>query len=151
MITRTSVHAHRVRLPDCDFVESSKNLYLHFSSKHSNSAISFDYDTCITIYLDKQRRYFVLQEKEEGTLFILNNWVELHGNLINLICIGESATIGFSYDLQVNNRVSSVILKSFTEFVPAWVEHSPLKRFLVVPSDFAGSCGMLTVELCIRR
>ncbi|KAG5535364.1 hypothetical protein RHGRI_023207 [Rhododendron griersonianum] len=139
-------------LPDCDFVGSSKNLSLHFTNKHANLAKRFCYNQRIPIALDKQQKYFVLQEQAEGSLFILNNGVELYGNVINVSCIGRSSrNTQFFYDLLVMNGGSSVVLKSFTEFVPAWIEHTPLERFLVVPNDFVGSCGKLKLELCIWR
>lgn len=141
-------------LPDCDFIDSSKNLYLHFSTKHSESAKSFNYGEHFSIALDVQQEYLILQEEKGGTIFVLNNWVEYLGNVINVSCIAPSASkLEFCYDLTARSTGSSVYTKllSFTEFVPAWVvlEHCNLKRFLVVPRDFVGSDGHLKLELCI--
>ncbi|KAH7852861.1 hypothetical protein Vadar_030196 [Vaccinium darrowii] len=91
-------------------------------------------------------------EQEEGTLFIVNNGVEPHGNVINVSCIGigqSSTNLGYSYYLLVKNGGSSLMLKSYTGFVPAWVEHTSPSWFLVVPSDLVGSCGKLKLELNI--
>lgn len=139
-------------LPDCDFIDCSGKLYLHFSTKHSKSAKSFRYDVHFSIALDVQQTFVILQEEKEGTIFILNSWPEYFGIVIYVSCIAPSTSKpGFCYDIEARSRGSSVKLLSFTEFVPAFVElgHCTLKRFLVVPRDFVGLDGRLKLELRI--
>ncbi|KAA8530633.1 hypothetical protein F0562_005433 [Nyssa sinensis] len=139
-------------LPDCDFVGSSMHLSLHFRTKHPNSANHFYYDRLFPISLEMGQKQLILQEQSEGIIFILNNGAERIGNVVNVSCIGPTALKrGFSYDLMARHEGSSVMLQSFTEFVPSWIEHHPQKVFLLVPSDFIGSRRQLNLELCIRR
>ncbi|CAL5372562.1 unnamed protein product [Camellia sinensis] len=139
-------------LPECNFVGSSKHLSLHFTSKHSNSTTRFCYNCLFPISIEKQQKCLILHEQSEGGIFILNNGIDPLGNIVNVSCIGPSSTKrAFAYDLIARNGESSVRLQSFTESIPGRVEHPPLKRFLLVPSDFVGSCRQLKLELCIRR
>ncbi|PSS35024.1 E3 ubiquitin-protein ligase SINA-like [Actinidia chinensis var. chinensis] len=139
-------------LPDCDYVASSRNLTLHFSSKHSNSSKRFYYNYRFPISLEIQQKYYILQEREGGIIFIINNGVEPLGNVINVSCIAPSSSKRrFSYELIAKNGDCSVKLESVTECVPRWVEHTPVKRFLLVPSEFFGSCGKLKLQLGIQE
>ncbi|KAL7190771.1 hypothetical protein ACSBR2_022949 [Camellia fascicularis] len=140
-------------LPECNFVGSSKHLSLHFTHKHSNSATCFSYNCLFPISIEKQQKCLILQEQSEGGIFILNNGIDPLGNIVNVSCMGPSSTKrAFAYDLVArSNGGSSVRLQSFTESIPGRVEHPPLKRFLLVPSDFVWSCRQLKLELCIRR
>ncbi|KAI8541927.1 hypothetical protein RHMOL_Rhmol08G0098500 [Rhododendron molle] len=139
-------------LPDCEFVGSSKKLSLHFSTKHSGSAKRFCYNCSIPISLELQQKSVILQEEQEGTIYILNNAVQNLGNVIDVCCIAPiSSRRGLSYDLIATNGGRSVKLQSFIEHVCGWVEHTSPKNFLMVPSDFFGSCGQLKLELRISR
>ncbi|KAA8530632.1 hypothetical protein F0562_005434 [Nyssa sinensis] len=139
-------------LPDCDFVGSSKQLSHHFRTKHSYSATHFRYNCLFPVSLEIEQKHLILQEQSEGIIFILNNGVERIGNVVNVCCIGpRSLKRGFSYDLVVRYEGSSITLRSFTECMPSWLEHLPQKGFLLVPSDYIGSCSQLKLELCIRR
>ncbi|XP_058179323.1 E3 ubiquitin-protein ligase SINA-like 10 [Rhododendron vialii] len=105
-------------LPDCDFVGSSKELSLHFSTKHSGSAKRFCYNCSIPISLELQQKSVILQEEQEGTIFILNNGVQNLGNVIDICCIAPiSSKRGFSYDLLATNSGRSVKLQSSSEHV----------------------------------
>ncbi|KAL6960913.1 RING-type E3 ubiquitin transferase [Sarracenia purpurea var. burkii] len=137
----------------CTFVGYWKHLSLHFTSTHSNIAKRFRYNTIVLINLDKHQASLILQELNEGEIFILNNGIVLLGNVMSVSCIGPSSSKkGFSYNLIARNGGSSVRLQSFTENIPGRVDHSPpLKRFLLVPRDFVGSCGKLKLELSIWK
>ncbi|KAL6952223.1 RING-type E3 ubiquitin transferase [Sarracenia purpurea var. burkii] len=136
-----------------EIVSYNKHLSLHFTSTHSNIAKRFRYNTIVLINLDKHQASLILQELNEGEIFILNNGIVLLGNVMSVSCIGPSSSKkGFSYNLIARNGGSSVRLQSFTENIPGRVDHSPpLKRFLLVPRDFVGSCGKLKLELSIWK
>ncbi|KAH7850699.1 hypothetical protein Vadar_001737 [Vaccinium darrowii] len=105
-------------LPNCDFVGCSPKLSLHFSTTHSDCANRFWFDCRIPISLELQKKYFILQEEQEGTVFVLNNRVENLGNAINVCCITPSLPKReFSYDLLATNSGRSVKLQSFAELV----------------------------------
>ncbi|KAI8541928.1 hypothetical protein RHMOL_Rhmol08G0098600 [Rhododendron molle] len=137
-------------LPDCDFIGCSPDLSVHFSTEHPDSAKPFCYNNRIPISLELQQKHFILQEEQEGTIFVLNNEVQNLGNVINVCCIApSSAKRGVSYDLIATNKGRLVKLLSSAEHVCGRVENTSLKSFLMVPGDFAGSCGQLELELRI--
>ncbi|CAL5366465.1 unnamed protein product [Camellia sinensis] len=139
-------------LPDCQYVGSSKHLSMHVSNSHPNSVRQFWYNCLFHIYLEKHQKYLILQEQSEGIIFILNNWIEPFGNVVNVSCIvPSSSNTGFSYDLIATNEDSSVRLQSLTECIHERAKHPPLKKFLVVPSDFVSAAGQLKLRLCIWR
>lgn len=138
----------------CDFIGSSKDLFNHFTEDfdHLDSCKLFQHNCLFPLELGVGQRYLILQEQNDHTTFLLNHGVELLGNVVNVICIAPSSTKkGYAYDLIARKEDSSVRLQSFTESIPRWHEHLPLKMFLLVPSDFRGSSGKLKLELCIRR
>ncbi|KAH7850620.1 hypothetical protein Vadar_000499 [Vaccinium darrowii] len=138
-------------LRDCGFIDSSKNLYLHFGTKHSESAKNFRYGTRFTIGLDLQQTHLILREEKEGTLFVLDNWAENLGNVVTLSCIAPSTSKPILYDIKATTVDSSIKLLSHAEFVPGWVklEHCTLTKFLVVPSGYVGLDGQLVLVLRI--
>lgn len=139
-------------LSGCNFIGSSKDIFHHFSINHLNSTKRFQYNCLFPLELGVEQRYLILQEQNDRTTFVLNHGVELLGNVVNVICIAPSSTQkGYAYDLIARKEDSSVRLQSFTENIPRWDEHLPLKMFLLVPSDFRGFSGKLKLELCIRR
>ncbi|XP_058228156.1 putative E3 ubiquitin-protein ligase SINA-like 6 [Rhododendron vialii] len=139
-------------LSDCAFIGSFKKLSLHFSTDHSGSAKRFCYDCTFPISLELLQKYVILQEEQEGTVFILNNGVQNLGNVIDVCCMAPtSSERGFSYNLLATSGGRSVKLQSFAENVCGRIEHTPPNSFLMVPSDFFGSCGQLKLELRILR
>lgn len=138
-------------LPDCDFVGSSNELSLHFSTKHSGSAKCFCYNCSISIsLLELHQKCVILQEEQEGTIFILNHGIRNLGTVTDVCHISPSSPKrGFSYDILATNGGRSVKLQSFAEHVSVRVEHTPSKSFLVVPRDFYGSGGQLKLEVSI--
>ncbi|KAI8018909.1 E3 ubiquitin-protein ligase SINA-like 10 [Camellia lanceoleosa] len=134
----------------CVYVPSSS--YPYTSSAHFRTPLRFCYNCLFPISIEKQQICLILHEHSECGIFFLNNGIDPLGNIVNVSCIGPSSTKrAFAYDLIARNGGSSVRLQSFTESIPGRVEHPPLKRFLLVPSDFVGSCRQLKLELCIRR
>ncbi|EOY04030.1 RING/U-box and TRAF-like domains, putative isoform 1 [Theobroma cacao] len=136
-------------LADCNFEGSSKELYEHFRDKHKYSATRFQYDRTISITVGIDERFCILQEEQDGSLFILNNKVETLGNVVTLSRIGPSEERGFFYDLMAKalTEASTVRLQSFTKSTPKQVDNPPSLGFLLVPSQFSCNSRKLKMDL----
>ncbi|KAE8648426.1 hypothetical protein Csa_009376 [Cucumis sativus] len=55
---------------DCKFMASSKQLSLHFSNKHTDSATNFHFRSSFTICLKTDDTYHVLQEQDGPSLVL---------------------------------------------------------------------------------
>ena len=91
--------------PKCDVVASSKELSLHFSSKHMDSAIHFVYDCSdLSISLNVNDKVVIFQEQNDRALFVLNNYNVVNvGNAVNITCIAPSS-LGQIYNYEVRAR-----------------------------------------------
>lgn len=141
-------------LSTCIFVASSKQLYIHFSRKHPISATCFLYGSMFSVTLNVNDKLLVLKEQNDGVLFVLNNSVEILGNLVRLYCIGPcSSTGGFPYTLLAKIQGSSLQLQSFTKNRQHFGDKPPSTGtgFLLIPSDFFGSSGQFKLDVCIQR
>ncbi|OMP03995.1 Seven-in-absentia protein, sina [Corchorus olitorius] len=140
-------------LTNCNFVGSSEQLSLHFSSKHWDSGRRFRYNIPLHVTLGMNEHFLVLQAEEDGILFILNKaGVESIGNMVTVTCIAPSSLKEkFLYDLISGSAkgISSLRLKSLTENFPGRVEGFPPLDFLLIPYRFLGPSGELNLEVCI--
>ncbi|XAR71396.1 Ubiquitin--protein ligase [Bertholletia excelsa] len=136
-------------IPECHFFGAIKELALHCRCGHSTIKF-FQYNRPLSVSLQKQEKHLVLLEQNEGIIFILNNGIERLGNVISFTCVGPPR-IMLSYDVKARNGGCSVSLQSSIESVQRLVEPFPLKRFLLIPSDFVTSCGQVKLELCVWR
>ncbi|KAJ7971266.1 E3 ubiquitin-protein ligase [Quillaja saponaria] len=135
----------------CNFVAAVNVLSPHFSMKHKNSAVSFVFNCLFQICLSADQQYLVLQESNEGALFVLYNKVELLGNTVTVSCVGPcSSKAGAYYDLMVKSKRNCLRLQSFSKSTQSWVTHHPA-GFLLIPYDFFDSCGKLKLDICIYR
>jgi hypothetical protein len=66
-------------LPDCNFVGSSDQLSLHFSSKHWDSGRRFRYNSPLAVSLGMNEQFLVLQAEEDGVLFLLYRMLKILG------------------------------------------------------------------------
>lgn len=133
----------------CDHVSSSRDLYQHFSTKHSSGTLRFQYNCTFSITLNADDKVVFLQEQKDNVLFILHNSVELLGNILAVSCIWHCLFKGFFYDLQARTQGNSLRLQSFTECMKSHVTDTPSSGFLLVPSSFISSLGQLKLDLCI--
>ncbi|KAK3218374.1 hypothetical protein Dsin_012344 [Dipteronia sinensis] len=134
----------------CNFVSSSEQLSLHFSSKHWDSGRRFRYNSPLSVSLGINEDFLVLQAEEDGVLFLLNKGLETIGHTVMLTCIGPSMSKEkFLYDLVSERGISSLRLKSLTEYFPGRVEGFPPMDFLLIPFRFLDSSGKLNLEVCI--
>lgn len=138
-------------LQECDFVGSSEQLSLHFSSKHWDSGRRFSYNCPQAICLGMREQFLVLQAEEDGVLFLLNKGTETIGNTVMMSCIKPSSSNEkFLYDIVAGRGISSLRLKSFTQNFPGRLEGGfPTVDFLLVPFQFLNLSGQLNVEVCI--
>ncbi|KAF7811545.1 E3 ubiquitin-protein ligase SINA-like 10 [Senna tora] len=137
-------------LQDCNYVGSSEQLALHFSSRHWDSGRRFKYNYPLTISLHTDERYLVLQAEEDGVLFVLNKGTESLGNTVMITCVGPSSSKErFSYDIVSSKGSSSLSLKSMTKNFPQWMEDFPPMDFLMIPSHFLASSRQLNLDICI--
>ncbi|KAJ7971254.1 E3 ubiquitin-protein ligase [Quillaja saponaria] len=136
---------------DCNFVAPVKVLYPHFSLKHKKSAESFIFNCSFQVCLSDNQQYLILQEQNEGALFVLYNKVELLGNTVTVSSVGPcSSKAGAYYDLMVKSQGNCLRLQSFSKSTQSRVAYH-LTGFLLIPSDFFDSCGQLKLNLCIYR
>ncbi|XP_008229332.1 PREDICTED: putative E3 ubiquitin-protein ligase SINA-like 6 [Prunus mume] len=137
-------------LSGCNFISSSKQLYLHFTVSHVDYATRFLYGINFSITLNIKDKFLVLQEKREGILFILDNHAEKLGNLVSLCCIQPIFKGGFYYDLLAKTNESSLRFQSFTKNSAGQVISPSSTGYFIIPSDFFSS-GKLHMDLCIWR
>ncbi|PON58507.1 E3 ubiquitin-protein ligase SIN-like [Trema orientale] len=137
-------------LRTCDFVSSSKQLYLHFRSVHMHSALDFEYNSNFSVTLKDSDDFLVLQERYDDVLFILNSNNETFGNTVWVSCIWPCTYKGFFYDLLAKTDENTLRLQSFTNCTPDRVDIRPSTGFLLIPKDLFGSCGELKLDLSIR-
>ncbi|XP_041007651.1 uncharacterized protein LOC121252194 isoform X2 [Juglans microcarpa x Juglans regia] len=138
-------------LPDCDFIGSSDQLSLHFSSKHWDSGRRFRYNVPLAVSLRMKEQFLVLQAEEDGVLFLLNRSVESIGNAVMLTCVGPSSSKArFLYDLvSVRGSSSTLRLKSVTENFPGRLEGFPPLDFLLIPFRYVSFSGHINLDVCI--
>ncbi|XP_057971660.1 uncharacterized protein LOC131160238 isoform X2 [Malania oleifera] len=137
-------------LLDCNFVGSSQQLSLHFSSKHWDSGRRFQYNCPMAVSLGASETFLVLQAEEDGLLFLLNRGIETVGNVITITHVRPSSSKErFLYDLVSGRGISCLRLKSLAQNFPGRVEGFPPMDFLLIPFHFLSSSGQLDFEICI--
>lgn len=139
-------------LPKCNFVGSSEQLSLHFSSKHWDSGRRFRYNSPLAVSLNMNEEFLVLQAEDDGALFLLNKGIERIGSTVMITCIASSSSKRrFGYDLVLKRGSSTLRLNSPAECFPGRVEGFPPVDFLLVPFRFLNSSGQLNLDVCICR
>lgn len=137
-------------LPECNFVSSSEQLSLHFSSKHWDSGRRFRYNSPLAVSLNMNEQFLVLQAEDDGALFILNKGIESIGSTVMITCVATSSSKRrFVYDLVLKRGNSTLRLNSLAECFPGRVEGFSPMDFLLVPFHFLHSSGQLNLDVCI--
>ncbi|KAJ7975798.1 E3 ubiquitin-protein ligase [Quillaja saponaria] len=123
---------------DCNFAAPVTVLSLHFSVNHRNSAMSFIYNSFFPICLSATEKYLVLQEQNEGVLFILHNHMELVGNIVTVTCIGPCLSkVGAYYELSAKSDQGSCLrLQSYAKITQGRVTDIPSPGCLLIPFGF---------------
>lgn len=139
-------------LPACNYQGSSKRLYQHCRIKHLCDLTSFQFNTSFPLFFMVDHKFRVLQEEKEDVLFILTNRSECLGNVITVSCMGPSSSKqGYFYELTAKAEGSNVRFQSSTRNIQTRVDHPPSLGFLLVPNDFLGTHGGITLDVCIWR
>lgn len=134
--------------PDCIFSSSSKKLCQHFSREHKNYAKCFQYNCTFSFTFHFAEKFILLQEENNGVLFILYNEAGLIGNLVTLSCIWPSSFTGFCCVIVAKIEGTSLQFQSIIEGTRARVNDPSLKRSFIIPTDFI-DCGQLKLSICI--
>ena len=137
---------------NCNFTSSSEQLYLHFSSLHSDSAVRFRYDSKFTVTMNACEKFLILLEQNDNISFILYRSVERLGSVVWVSCISpHSSHKWFDYDILAKNELDTLTLQSATTCTQGQVD-SPLPiGFLLVPSDFLATRSELKLHLEIFK
>lgn len=135
-------------LSGCDFVASSEVLSSHFSHKHGDSQNKFSYGHSFVVSLNSNDETIVLQEENDGKLFILKNITMLLGTAVNICCIGpKSSESEYSYDILAWSKMSELEFHTFAKNVQRVTLKTLSSEFLVIPFGFSEP---LEIEICIR-
>lgn len=138
--------------PSCPFAASSKSLYLHFGIQHAPSTTRFTYNTAFTLFVETCQKHVFLQEQHESVIFILNHEVLDRARSFNVDCVGTSSLkTAFVYRLSAKSVETTVSLESVPVIYTKWWEHKPRKNYLTVPSEFCGYCGIVSLDVCIKK
>ncbi|KAJ4842218.1 hypothetical protein Tsubulata_007594 [Turnera subulata] len=139
-------------IPGCNFISSFQRLYQHSNREHSGSVTQFHFKVPFNIRFTAQDNFHVLQEVDEGVLFIMNNKLEPNGNAITVSCIKPSSFKGeYSYDVAAKLGASILNFQSVITNTLARSDSPPSAGFLLVPKEFFDSDGGTTLELCISK
>jgi E3 ubiquitin-protein ligase SIAH1 len=137
-------------LSGCDFVASLEVLSNHFNHKHGDSLIEFSYGHTFIVSLKSNDETIVLQEENDGKLFILNNSTILSGNAINISCIDtNSSEAEYSYDILARSKICNLRLHSFPKNVQRATLATLSPQFLVIPFGYFSSSETPKLEICI--
>jgi E3 ubiquitin-protein ligase SIAH1 len=125
-------------LSGCDFVASSEVLSNHFSREHEDSRILFSYGYSFNVSFKFDDEAIVLQEKNDGKLFILNNNSNVSmANAINISCVGpNSSEAGYHYDILAKSQVGKMKLQSVTKNIQQSTLTPPSSEFLTIPFGY---------------
>ena len=135
-------------LSGCDFVASLEELTSHFNHKHGDSQNKFCYGHSFIVSLNSNDKTIVLQEKNDGKLFILKNKTILLGNTVNICCIGPKYSESkYSYNILAWSHMSELEFHSFAKNVQRVTLETLSSEFLVIPFGFSEP---LEIEICIR-
>lgn len=137
-------------LQGCNYVGSSEQLALHFSTKHWDSGRRFKYNSALAVSLQMDEHFLVLQAEEDGVLFLLNKVTETNGNGVMMTCVAPTSSKSrFPYDIVASRGSSFLRLNSATENFPGRMEDFPPMDFLLIPFHFLSSPAHLNLDICI--
>ncbi|WJX59921.1 RING-type E3 ubiquitin transferase [Trifolium repens] len=135
-------------LSDCDFVASSEILSNHFSEKHRDSQIKLSYDHLFFVSLKSNDETIVLQEENDGKLFILNNSTVILRKAVNICCIGpNSSETEYSYDILARSQRGKLGLQSFAKNVQRFTLATISSEFLLISFE---SSEPRKLQICIN-
>lgn len=145
----------------CNFISSSKKLDPHLRCRHVGDVIRFYYGVAFPLPLSVGQNSEVLQETDDGAIFILHHHEETFGNIVTISCLGPPTSAGeyfyelstneYFYDLSNKSQGKSFKFQSYMQSIQSRVDH-PLSAGLVLPpGQFFGTSKMIYLDLIIWR
>ncbi|KAG6743183.1 hypothetical protein NC652_038532 [Populus alba x Populus x berolinensis] len=145
----------------CNFISSSKKLDPHLRCRHVGDVIRFYYGGAFPLPLSVGQNSEVLQETDDGAIFILHHHEETFGNIVTISCLGPPTSAGeyfyelstneYFYDLSNKSQGKSFKFQSYMQSIQSRVDH-PLSAGLVLPpGQFFGTSKMIYLDLIIWR
>ncbi|KAK6927885.1 Seven-in-absentia protein, TRAF-like domain [Dillenia turbinata] len=132
----------------CNYLGSVKKLSVHVRTKHLNSTWLFQFNEPFNVSFEKNTNFLVLQEKNEGMLFILSNKEGPDGNRVTVSCLGPSSSdTRYSYELFARKRTCSLKLQSLTKTFPT--PEFLAECFVVIPPLFLCSNEPINLRVLI--
>ncbi|KAI4299774.1 hypothetical protein L6164_033201 [Bauhinia variegata] len=102
----------------CNFVASSKELALHFRSEHGWSPISFEFGAYFSVSLNISDEITILQEKNDGNLFVLSNDVKDDRYVIGVTCITAHTSEAPFHNRILTPRTEGLCRRKLQSFIP---------------------------------
>ncbi|KAI3519321.1 hypothetical protein L1887_08351 [Cichorium endivia] len=82
--------------------------------------------------------HLILQERNEGVIFILNHAIQGHVRVFSVDCIGPSTfDNAFVYQLTAKYKKTVLSLEATPEVWSKWRQHAPDDNCLIIPSGFS--------------
>ncbi|PWA47323.1 TRAF-like protein [Artemisia annua] len=139
-------------LSSCDYVNSSKNLYEHFSNDHASYSTLFTYDTPFYVGVIMSQRHIFLQERNEGVIFILNHDISWEERRFGVDCIGpKSFENAFAYILNATCGETYMSIEDAPYVFTSWQQHIPGMFRLSITSKLPIYIGRISIQVCIRK
>ncbi|KAJ6290693.1 hypothetical protein OIU78_026436 [Salix suchowensis] len=145
----------------CDYINSSKKLDSHLRCRHVGEVIRFYYGGAFPLPLTAGQNFEVLQETDDGAIFILHHLEETFGNVVTISCLGPPSSAGeyfyelstdeYFYDLSKNSQGKSFKFQSYMQSIQSRVDHPLSAGFVLPPGQFFGTSKMIYLDLIICR
>ncbi|KAJ6421346.1 hypothetical protein OIU84_028676 [Salix udensis] len=145
----------------CEYINSSKKLDSHLRCRHVGEVIRFYYGGAVPLPLTAGQNFEVLQETDDGAIFILHHLEETFGNVVTISCLGSPSSAGeyfyelstdeYFYDLSKNSQGKSFKFQSYMQSIQSRADHPLSAGFVLPPGQFFGTSKMIYLDLIIWR
>ncbi|XP_050211494.1 E3 ubiquitin-protein ligase SINA-like 10 [Mercurialis annua] len=139
---------------DCTFIGSSKVLCRHFRDKHHDAAKSCKYDEALSLELSINDKFVILQEENEGNVFILSNILGSYGYVVSVGLLGSCSESekSFIYSIQAKTETGAVrVISSMEKLQGNNYNKVSSTGFVLIPCFYFGFDGKVQLEICIRH
>ncbi|GKA06020.1 hypothetical protein Tco_0685140 [Tanacetum coccineum] len=114
----------------------------------------YTYNITLSVSVELNQKKIFLQDRHKSVVFILHQEVQQHGRAFYVDCVGLSTLKDmFLYHLTAESMDMDTYVTM--EFVPEvhtqLPKHTFMKKYLAVPSAFAGDNGILSLSVCIIK
>lgn len=136
--------------PSCGFSNSSEKLYHHFNITHPQQATNFTFDRSFSLGTGVTESTIILQEENQGVIFVFNQSNDNNERRFELQCIGPPFLHGNGFQCTIKMRCWEIVLVA--NVIPTicrrWVPRPPENKFLTVPH----ACGVISeATLLIKK